>query len=88
MKNSNTKRVYVYTVNSLFIVRAAKNQKYISLENGITEVRKIISNGYFHENHLEGIRNLKFQLFIISSWRDVPDFKMYEIETNILHIRI
>ena len=88
MKNSNTKKVYVYTVNSLFILRAAKNQKYISLENGITEVLKIISNGYFHENHLEGIINPKFQLFIISSWRDIADFKMPKIETKILQIRI
>ena len=28
MKSSNTKKVYVYTVKSLFILRAAKNQKY------------------------------------------------------------
>ena len=28
IKSSNTKKVYVYTVKSLFILRAAKNQKY------------------------------------------------------------
>ena len=52
------------------------------------EVLKIISNGYFHENHLEGIINPKFQLFIISGWRDIADFKMPKIETKILQIRI
>ena len=52
------------------------------------EVLKIISNGYFNENHLEGIINPKFQLFIISSWRDIADFKMTKIETKILQIRI
>ena len=52
------------------------------------EVLKIISKGYFLENHLEGIINPKFQLFIISGWRDVADFEMHKIETKILQIRI
>ena len=50
------------------------------------EVLKIISDEYFHENHLEGIINPKFQLFIISSWRVIADFKMRKIETKILKI--
>ena len=49
---------------------------------------KIISNGCFNENHLEGIINPKFQLFVISGWRDITDFKMTKIETKILQIRI
>ena len=49
---------------------------------------KIISNGYFHENHVEGIINPKFELFIISNRRDIADFKMRKIETKILQIRI
>ena len=61
-------------MKSLFILRAsaAKNQKYA--ESGIMEVLKIISTEYFHEDHLEGIINPKFQLSIISSWRDTADF--------------
>ena len=50
------------------------------------EVLKIISDEYFYENHLERIINPKFQLFIISSWRDIADFKMRKIETKILKI--
>ena len=52
------------------------------------EVLNIISNGYFHENHLEGVINPRFQLFIISSWRDIADFKMCKIETKVLLNRI
>ena len=36
---------------------------------------KIISNGYFYEDHLEGIINPKFQLSIISGWRDIAGLK-------------
>ena len=52
------------------------------------EVLKIISSGYFHENHLEGIINPKFQLFIISGWRNIAGFKMRKIEINISQTRI
>ena len=45
---------------------------------------KIISSGYFHKDHLKGIINPKFQLSIISSWRDIADFKMYKKQTKIL----
>ena len=40
------------------------------------QVLKIISNGYFHEDHLEVVINPKFRLPIISGWRDIADFKM------------
>ena len=49
---------------------------------------KIISNWYFHEDHLQGIINPKCQLSIISGWRDVANFKMCLIHTKILQIRI
>ena len=52
------------------------------------EVPKIISNGYFHENHLEGIINPKFQRFIINGWRDIADFRMCKIESKTLQIKI
>ena len=40
---------------------------------------KVISSGYFHEDHLKGITNPKFQLSIISiNWRDIADFKMHK----------
>ena len=52
------------------------------------QVLKIISNGYFHEDHLEVIVNPKFRLPIISGWRDIADFKMYKIKINILQTRI
>ena len=46
------------------------------------KVLKIILSGYFHEDHLEGIINPKFQLSIISGWRDIGDFKLHKIQTN------
>ena len=50
-------------MGSLFILRAAKNQKYAE-KMGSWRPLKIISNRYFHENHLEGIiiPNFKFLL--------------------------
>ena len=51
-------------------------------------VLKIISSGYFHEDHLKGIIYPKFQLSIISSWRDIADFKIHKIQTKILQTRI
>ena len=49
---------------------------------------KIISNGYFHEDHLQWIINPKFQLSIISSWRVIADFKVYQIQAKILQTNI
>ena len=51
-------------------------------------VLKIISNEYFHKDHLEEIINPKFQLSIISSWSDIADFKMHNIQMKLLQIRI
>ena len=51
-------------------------------------ILKINSNGYFHEDHLEGVINPKCQLSIISGWRDIADFKMCKIQTKILQTRI
>ena len=51
-------------------------------------VLKNISSGYFHEDHLKGIIYPKFQLSIISSWRDIADFKIHKIQTKILQTRI
>ena len=51
-------------------------------------VLKIISNGYVHEDDLEGIINPKCQLSIISGWRDIANFKMCKIQTKILQNRI
>ena len=60
----------------------------ICWESEIMEVLKIISSRYFHENHFEGIINPKFQLFIISGWRNIADFKMRKKEINISQTRI
>ena len=54
---------------------AAKNQKYAE-------------KYAFHEDHLEGIINPKFQLSMISGWKDIADFKTDKIQANILQIRI
>ena len=51
-------------------------------------VLKIISNRYLHEDHLEGIRNPKFQFSMISGWHHFADFKMHKIQTKILQTRI
>lgn len=51
-------------------------------------VLKVISKGYFHEDHLQGIINPQFQLSIICSWGYIADFKMHKIQTKILQTRI
>ena len=51
-------------------------------------VLKIISSGYFHKDHLQGIINPKFQLSSISGWRDIADFKMQKKQTKIFQTRI
>ena len=52
------------------------------------EVLKIISNGYFHEDHLESIVDPTFQLSIIRCWRDIADFELHKMQTKILQTRI
>ena len=71
----------------IFIYIKSTQELEVCWESEIMEVLKIIANGYFHENHLEGIINPKFQHFTISGWRNIADFKMPKIETKILQIR-
>ena len=59
---------------------AINNQKYAE-KVGSWGVLKITSSGYFHEDHLEGITNLEFQLSITSSWEDISNFKMHKMRT-------
>ena len=89
IKNSNTKKVRcIYCENFIYIKSKCSWESEICWESGIIEVLKIISNGYFHGDHLEGIINPKFQLSIICSCRDIADFNMLKIQTKIFQTRI
>ena len=78
----------IYCENFIYIKSKCSWESEICWESGIIEVLKIISNGYFHGDHLEGIINPKFQLSIICSCRDIADFNMLKIQTKILQTRI
>ena len=78
-------------MGSLIFVIVGKSKVHLRIKNMLRKWNhggpKIISSGYFHEDHLEGIINPKLQLSIIRGWRDIADFKLHKIQTKILQTR-